>query len=476
VPSRESHDFAALRAELELPPADRTDEFPAEVTAEAERLATIAPQAPTDLTDVPFVTIDPPGSMDLDQAMHLERVGDGYRVRYAIADLGSVIELGGAIDVEARRRGQTIYLPDGRVPLHPPVLSEGTLSLLPDEVRSAAVWTVDVGADGTLGAATVERALVRSVARLDYAGVQADADAGTLHPSVEALPDLGRVRYQARLAAGAVELALPAQEVVPDGDDWRIRIEPRTRADAWNAEISLLTGMAAARMMLDAGVGLLRTLPSPDAEDVRQFMKLAARLEVEVEDGQTPGQVLDGLDMKRPESLALATGATKLLRGAGYQSFDGEPPDVTEHAGIGGQYAHVTAPLRRLVDRFGIEVCLAISAGEDLDADLRAALPDVVDAMGSSDHIASRAARGAVDLVEVWVMQQHKDDTFDAVVTREAVEGRSAEVMVLRPPVLSDCAGHGLEAGARIRVRVDRIDTDECEVTYVRADGNDKQS
>lgn len=471
MPSRESHDFAALRAELELPPADRTDEFPAEVIAEAERVAKTAPQAPTDLTDVPFVTIDPPGSMDLDQAVHLERVGDGFRVRYAIADLGSVIDLGGAIDVEARRRGQTIYLPDSRVPLHPAVLSEGTLSLLPDQVRGAAVWTIDVGADGTLGAATVERARVRSVARLDYAGVQADADAGTLHPSIEALPDIGRVRYQARLDAGAIELALPSQEVVPEGDDWRIRIEPRTQADAWNAEISLLTGMAAARMMLDGGVGLLRTLPEAESGDIRQFMRLADRLGVEATDGLTPGQVLSGLDMKQPESLALATGATKLLRGAGYQAFDGAPPDVTEHAGIGGRYAHVTAPLRRLVDRFGIEVCLALSAGEDVDADLRAALPDVVEAMGASDHIASRAAREAVDLVEVWVMQQHRGDTFDAVVTREGVEGRPAEVMVLGPPVLSDCAGHGLEAGARIRVRVDRIDTEKHEVTYVRVDG-----
>ena len=470
MPSRESHDFADLRAELELPPADRTDEFPREVIAEAERVATITPKAPTDLTDIEFVTIDPPGSMDLDQAVHLERVGDGFRVRYAIADLGSVIDLGGAIDVEARRRGQTIYLPDGRVPLHPPVLSEGALSLLPDQVRGAAVWTVDVGPDGALGAATVERALVRSVARLDYAGVQADADAGALHPSIEALPDLGRVRYQARLAAGAVELALPAQEVVADGDDWRIRIEPRTQADAWNAEVSLLTGMAAARMMLDAGIGLLRTLPAPDADDVRQFMKLAQRLGVVVEDGQTPGQVLAGLDMKQPESLALATGATKLLRGAGYQAFDGAPPDVTEHAGIGGQYAHVTAPLRRLVDRFAIEVCLALSAGDEVDADLRAALPDVVDAMGSSDHVVSRATRGAVDLVEVWVMQQHGDDTFDAVVTREAVEGRPAEVMVLRPPVLSDCSGRELDAGARVRVRVGRIDIEKHEVTYVKAD------
>src|SRR5699024_6786403 len=114
----------AIRAELEVP-----DEFPPEVVAEAERVADRPLSLPErDETDLPFLTIDPPGSMDLDQAMHLSRDGDGYRVRYAIAHLESFVEPGGAIDAEARRRGQTIYAPDQRTPLHPAVLSEGAAS------------------------------------------------------------------------------------------------------------------------------------------------------------------------------------------------------------------------------------------------------------------------------------------------------------------------------------------------------------
>ncbi|MGO4298542.1 RNB domain-containing ribonuclease, partial [Glutamicibacter sp. MCAF14] len=85
--------FDAIRAELEVP-----GEFPAEVVAEAERVAAQPLSRPErDESDLPFVTIDPPGSMDLDQAMHLERDGEGYRVRYAIAHLESFVEAGGAI-------------------------------------------------------------------------------------------------------------------------------------------------------------------------------------------------------------------------------------------------------------------------------------------------------------------------------------------------------------------------------------------
>jgi len=70
-------------------------------------------------------------------------------------------------------------------------------------------------------------------------------------------------------------------------------------------------------------------------------------------------ELLGGLDPTRPEALALYMDATRLLRGAGYTVFDGAAPELTTHAGIAAPYAHVTAPLRRLVDRFATEICLA---------------------------------------------------------------------------------------------------------------------
>lgn len=83
---------------------------------------------------MPFATLDPPGSRDLDQAFHLERAGRGYTVRYAIADVPGFVSRG-AVDVEARRRGQTLYAADGSIPLHPRVLSEDRASLLPEVDR-----------------------------------------------------------------------------------------------------------------------------------------------------------------------------------------------------------------------------------------------------------------------------------------------------------------------------------------------------
>ena len=451
-----SHDFAALRAVLGLPAPDDSDVFPPVVLAVAEQVARRPRPDAEDATAVPFVTIDPSGSRDLDQAVLVERVGDGFRVQYAIADLGSVVAPGGAIDLEARRRGQTIYLPDGRVPLHPPVLSEGACSLLVDQVRPAAVWTIDVDATGAAGDASVRRALVRSVAQLDYEGVQASFDAGSPHPSIEPLRDLGRLRLALRASLGAIELALPEQEVVRADDDWAVRVRRRTDVDAWNAEVSLLTGMAAAQLMLGAGVGLLRTLPPAEDEAREAFLSTARTLGAPLPPGATPSEVLVALDPGQPASIALMREATGLLRGAGYEAFDGAPPQQPTHAGIGAPYAHVTAPLRRLADRFGTEVCLAICAGADVPEWVLEALPSLGDVMHASDRRASAADRAAIDLAEVWELSGRVGETFDAIVVR--ADDGGGEVMLLEPPVVARCSGAGLPEGRRVTVRLTGFD------------------
>jgi exoribonuclease R len=458
------HDFEAIRTEFELPPSRETDRFPAEVLTEAASIAAARRPDVEDATDIRFVTIDPPGAKDLDQAVFLERVGDGFRVLYAIADLGGSIPPGGGVDGEARRRGQTVYLPDGRVPLHPPVLSEGTLSLLPDQVRSAAVWTIDVDASGTPTHASVRRALVKSVAQLSYQEVQASFDEGSPHPSIEAIADLGRLRQTVRVGLGAVELALPEEEIVRDGGDWRVHMRTRTAVDAWNAEISLLTGMSAAQLMLGAGIGVLRTLPAPDEESVSSFLRAARTLQVPVPDEATPAQVLAGLDPAQPSAMALMTGATRLLRGADYESFVDTAPKRATHAGVGGPYAHVTAPLRRLVDRFGTEVCLAICEGRPVPEWVKEALPTLPEIMRISDQRASKLDRTCIDQVEVWMLADRRGEVFDALVLH--ANGDGGEVMLLDPPVIARCEGAGLREGTQVAVRLDVVDETRRQVVF----------
>lgn len=183
-----------------------TAEFPKPVE-EAAAKAAAQPRLPQkDLTELPFVTIDPETAMDLDQAMHLARSGDGFTVHYAIADVAAFVTAGDPVDQEAHRRGETLYGADSKVPLHPKVLSEDAASLLPGQVRPAFVWTLSLDAEGVVTGATVERALVKSTAKVSYDEVEARGAGDELFDLLQAI---GERRIAIERARGGVNLPMP---------------------------------------------------------------------------------------------------------------------------------------------------------------------------------------------------------------------------------------------------------------------------
>jgi exoribonuclease R len=456
-------DLDALRAELEVP-----GEFPADALAEAEAAAA-APRLPgLDRTDLPLVTIDPPGSRDLDQALHLARTAEGYRVSYAIADVAAFVTPGGALDREVFSRGVTLYAPDTRVPLHPPVLGEGAASLLPDVLRPALLWELDLDRRGELVATSVQRARVRSTARLDYAQVQAALDDGSAGEVLQLLAEVGRLRQQRAADRGAVDLPTPSQEVEVDAAGrpcltWRAQLP----VEGWNAHISLLTGIAAARLMLDLGTGLLRTLPPAPESDVAALRRSAVALGVDWPDGASYGAVVSSLDPAVPGAAALLVLATRLLRGAGYTAFDGAPPEQPMHSAVALPYAHCTAPLRRLADRHVGEVCLAASAGEEVPRWAREALPLLPDVMAAATRRAGALERAVVDGAEAVVLAPRVGERFDAVVVDAGPKG--GLVQLQDPPVSGRCEGADLPLGERIEVTLVTADPVTRTVLFRRA-------
>ena len=358
-------DFDAVRAEFGLPGG-----FPAEVLAEAERVAVPPVPGPDriDATDVELVTIDPPGSKDLDQALGVQRRGSGFRVHYAIADVAAFVRPGGAVDEEAHRRGETLYGLDSKVPLHPPRISEEACSLLPDGPRPALLWSIDLDESGERTAVRLERAVVRSRAKLSYAGVQAELDRTTADPVLQLLRQVGELRLARERDRGGVSLPLPDQEVSRVDGRWELDYRRPLPVEGWNAQISLLTGMAAASLMLDGGVGVLRTVPPPDPRDVRRLRRVAAALGVGWPEEEPYPELVRRLDATQPAHAALLNEATALLRGSAYVAFDGAAPEQPLHSAIAASYSHVTAPLRRLVDRYALECCVALCAGQAVPA------------------------------------------------------------------------------------------------------------
>lgn len=438
-------DLETLLTELDPPIA-----FPPAALAEAERAAAAPVLPDLDRTDLPLVTLDPPGSKDLDQAFALERAGDGWRVHYAIADLAAFVPGGGALEAELARRGVTLYLPDRRVPLHPPVLGEDAASLLPGVDRPCVLWSLDLDAAGTLVRTDVRRALVRSRAQLDYPTVQAQLDDGTADEQLVLLREVGLLRREQARARGAVDLPTPAQEVeVDDAGQPRLVFRAPSPVEGWNAQLSLLTGLAAAALMLEGGVGLLRTLPPADPDDVEALRRSALALGVPWPEGTSHGDVVSALDPTDPAAAAVLVLATRLLRGAGYTPFDGAPPEQPLHAGVAAAYAHCTAPLRRYADRWVSDVCVALCAGAAVPGAVRAALPGLPEVMTAATGRANALERAVVDLAEAVVLAPCVGQVFDAVVVDAG--DSSGTIQLPDPAVRAPCDGAQLPLGEAVR-------------------------
>jgi exoribonuclease R len=445
-----------------------TPDFPPEVEEAATRAAA-APRLPDlDRTDLPLVTIDPASSMDLDQALHIERDGDGYVVHYAIADLAAFITPGDPIDVEANRRGETLYGADSKVPLHPTVISEDAGSLLPEQVRPALLWTIKVDDTGEGTDVTVQRARVRSTARLDYPTAQRSIDDGTAEESLALLEEVGRLRLARESARGGVSLPLPEQEVVVDGDRWSLAFRELLPVEQWNAQISLLTGFAAASLMVYARVGLLRTLPEPDPRDVQRLHRTAKALGIEWHAEQIYPDFIRSLDPTRPAHAAMIAACTRLLRGSGYVGFDGEVPAEPQHSALASEYAHVTAPLRRLGDRYAGEICVALCAGVDVPDWVVAKLHELPRTLQASGQRANRYERSILDLVEAGVLSARVGDTFDAVVVEVAEDDPTrGELTVPDPAVEARVVGStDLPLGQAVKARLTRADVESRSVQF----------
>ena len=270
--------------------------------------------------------------------MCLTRRPGGYRVHYAIADVAAFVRPGGALEAETWLRGQTIYLPDGNVPLHPVALSEGAASLLPD--AHAGRRAVDHRPRrrrrhrrrhaGAGPGAQPGQARLRRPCRRQF-------DAGTAAEPIALLPEIGALLTARGLDRGAINLPLPEQEIEPDGDGYRLVLRAPLPAEEHNAQISLLTGVAAAGIMLAGGVGLLRTMPAPDPAAVERLRAAAHALGVAWPDGAAVGRVIAGVDAADPRGAAFLDQAAELMRGAGYTAFDGAAAGATGARRRGGR-------------------------------------------------------------------------------------------------------------------------------------------
>ena len=443
--------IAAIRTEFHVPAS-----FPQEVIAAAQSAAARTPSSHVDRTGMAFVTLDPASSTDLDQAFASEADGGDILLHYAIADVAWFVDDDDAIDREAWRRGETLYLPDGRAGLYPPVLSEGAASLLPGVPRPAVIFTVRVDGEGGVRLDGAERAIIRSRAKLGYANVRtADLPTG--------FAELSRRIQAAEARRGAARVDPPEQEVSASADGgFELVFRPRLASESSNAALSLAANLAIADTLMTHHAGLFRVMAEPDARAVLRLRRTADAFGIAWPADTPLDEFERSLDGSTPKQAALMLAIRRAGPGASYAPY--HPGVRPWHAAMAATYAHATAPLRRLADRYVIRGVLQIASGEPVSEAVTQAFAKLPAVMARADTLAGRIDRAVVDLAEAVLLAGRVGETFAAVVID--ADDHGGKVQLRDYAVVARIRGGGLSPGDRLEVRLTAVDVAHRSVTF----------
>jgi ribonuclease R len=338
--------------------------FPREAETQAAAAAPVELGRRVDLRALPLVTIDGADARDFDDAVYAEPDPDpanpgGWHMVVAIADVAHYVRPGDALDVEARRRANSVYFPDRVLPMLPEALSNGLCSLRPDEDRACLAVHLWHDGRGRKRKHRFVRALMRSRARLTYDQVQAAADGtpdATASPLLEAVirPLYGAyaVLAKARRRRGTLDLDLPEAEVRlgPNGRPEAIVTRPRLDSHRLIEEFMIAANVAAAETLDRAGMHCMyRIHDAPDPIKLEALAQLLQSLGM----GRGPGALARTADLSRLlEQLKeheLSPIVSQLVLRA--QSQAAYAPRNIGHFGLNlGHYAHFTSPIRRYAD------------------------------------------------------------------------------------------------------------------------------
>ncbi|HSU42445.1 MAG TPA: ribonuclease R [Polyangiaceae bacterium] len=407
-----------------------------EAEAMAARLRRASAEKRRDLRDVPLPTIDPEDARDHDDAVWVEKNGEGYRAYVAIADVSEYVQPGSALDDEALERGCTIYLPDRAIPMLPAALAADLCSLLPEQERLTLCVIVELDRDANVVDFEIVEGVMRSHAMLTYGGVAktlgfteagpTSTQAEALKKGLRVLDELSRKLRRRRMQRGALDLDLPEARVILDPktgaptDVVRRAQDPGVkRAYSMIEELMLLANETVARFLgVKKSPGVYRVHAKPDAQKLERLGNVARKLgvEIDLESLSDPLGVSRWLAkiQKHPRKNVLEMLLLRSLKQAVYDTNN------VGHFGLASEaYVHFTSPIRRYPD---VEVHRAVKrllrgGKPDTSAAALEALAQSATRASTRERAAMEVEREVVDLYRTLLMRDRVGETHEGTVT-----------------------------------------------------------
>jgi exoribonuclease R len=320
------------------------------------------------------------------------------------------------------------------------------------------IFSVRVAADGSVRLDGAERAIIRSRAKLAYDS----ARAADLPPRFAELSD--RIQ-RAEARRGAARVNPPAQELVMTATGgYQLVLRPPLESELRNAALSLATNLAVAEVLQAHRTGLFRVMAEPDEGAITRLRHTAEGLGIQWPHDAPFAAVERLLDPADPGQATFILAVQRAGQGAGYVPFrEGETP---WHAAVAATYAHATAPLRRLADRYVVRATLAIADGQPVPQAVAAAFEKLPPVMARAGALGSQLERAALDLAEAVLLQGREGETFAAVATD--VDERGARIQLRDYPVVARLPAEGIKAGEHLSVTLVEADLELRKLTFRR--------
>jgi ribonuclease R len=418
-------------------------DFPPEVARAAEALPQhVAPSdldGRQDLTGETIFTVDPPDARDFDDAVSLRRIAEGgWELGVHIADVSHYVPPDGAIDLEARARGTSVYLPGQVLPMIPEKLSNGLCSLRPHEIRLTKTTRMKFAADGSVRGAEIFPSFIRSVRRFNYDEVQAVLDGGRLPESEEPLAallrtmnELAELLRQNRRAQGMLEMDIPEAHILTDEQGRTTGVELR-RGNASHRLIEqfmLAANEAVANHLLKHKLPYIaRAHDEPEEKTIEEFRDMARALGHALPSPGTRQQIQKFLARTagKPEAPVLNYLLLRSMKQAQYVA-----EDQPHYAIAAPHYLHFTSPIRRYPDLLAHRILQESWSGRLRDSERRTwwmqNLPAWAGRATDTERIAADAER-AINTRRLLEFVSQRKEPMKALIT--AAENYGLRVQV----------------------------------------------
>ena len=381
-----------------------------------------------DLTKLPIITIDGADAKDLDDAVYVEKLENGnYKLIVAIADVSHYVKKDTVLDLEARHRGNSVYLVDRVLPMFPKEISNGICSLNEKEEKLTFSCEMEIDLKGDVVNYEVYKSVIKSVHRMTYKDVNAILDGdkdlineySDIYEMLKKMLELSKILRAKKFTRGSIDFELPELKVVLDEDN--NKVEKVLLRDRGEGEKIIEDFMIAANETVAERIywlelaSIYRTHEKPDREKIVVLNEILAKFGYKIPnfDNLHPKQFQEIIERSKDKETSMLVHKT-ILRALKQARYTVE--DIGHFGLSSSHYTHFTSPIRRYADLM-VHRVLFSSIDNSVKQLKLADLDEIAQHISKTERVAMKAEDESVRIKLVEYMQKRVGETFNVMVT-----------------------------------------------------------